>query len=119
MHGTENGPTATLSDAEKVIYATYYYPEANGDMVDLYVNYTWKDGSVTKKLIENKSELNLEYHHDGTDDAKSSDYILYEGSNADAPVKLEVSAVNSGYDGADSFSGMKFGSGKGVCWNNN
>lgn len=120
MHGTENGPVyKPTKDAETIVYATYYYPELNGtsQLVDLYATYTWKDGTVTKAVVSNKSTLNLSFHHDDTDDLQSSDFVLYEGSSDGAPVKVEVSAVVNGFDGA-SFSGMRFGSGKGVCWNN-
>lgn len=122
FHGTENGPSYTPdSNNQTMIYATYYYPESGGTnkLVDLYATFTWKDGSVTKSIISNSSSLNLEFHHDGTADVQSSDFILYEGSKADAPQKIEVSAVVSGFEGATSFTGMRLGAGKGVCWNNN
>ncbi len=124
-HGTENGPGINLSESyESFIYATYYYPEFEGtdELVDLYATYTWKDGSVTKELIRNDSSLNLEFHHkdtvnetDETSDLQSSDFILYKGTKSDAPVKVEVSAVKVGSDDTQ-FSGMRFGSGRGVCW---
>lgn len=124
-HGTENGPKITLNQSyESLVYATYYYPEPNGtdEYVDLYATYTWKDGSVTKKLIANDSSLNLAFHHkdtldnnQGTDDLQSSDFILYKGSKEGAPVKVEVSAVKSGSTDTE-FKGMMFGSGRGVCY---
>ncbi len=121
MHGTEDGPTTTLqSSSETLIYATYYYPEEGGtdDWVDLYATYTWKDGSVTREVISNSAELNLAYRQHG-DDVQSSDFILYQGSKANAPASISVSAVVAGFDSTTAFTGMKLGSGKGVCWNNN
>ncbi len=129
FHGTEYGPEYTLTEeCETIVYATYYYPEESGttELVDLYATYTWKDGSVTKEVIHNDSRLHLDYHHpeignpdNFTDDVQTDDFILYEGSKAEAPQKIEVSAVVAGFDSKTSFSGMRLGSGKGVCWNNN
>ncbi len=119
MHGTENGPSYTFTkDCETIIKATYYYPEQGGtsNYVDLYVTYTWKDGTVTKELIGNKSSLNLAWDHNDTGNCQSSDFVLYEGSSTDAPVKVEVNAVSQGFNSETSFNGMKLGSGRGVLW---
>ena len=121
FHGTENGPTYDAAGNELVIWGTYYYPQATStDLVDLYVTYTWPGGSTTKKTIRNNPSLNMAYDHGGRGNCQSSDFILYEGTNAGAPTKIEAIAVVSGFDNtsATSFSGAKFGAGKGVVWNN-
>lgn len=119
FHGTENGPTYNAT-GERVIWATYYYPEAGDAAVDLYVTYTWPDRTITKRTIRNSSNLNLDYQHDNTNDCRSSDFVLYDGSEEGAPIKVEAIAVVSGFDNTTSttFSGAKFGAGKGVVWNN-
>lgn len=119
FHGTENGPLYTVTkDCERILKATYYYPEDGGtdSLVDLFATYTWPDGTVTKKVIKNDSNLNLTFHHDDTSDVQSSDFVLYEGSTEAAPVKVEVSAVVAGFEDENSFTGMRLGAGKGVCW---
>ena len=119
FHGTENGPSYK-PNGDFVIWGTYYYPtQADGNnLVDLYVTYTWADGSVTRKTIKNEVSLNLAYNHDDTSDCQSSDFILYDGEKENSPVKIEAIAVASGFENADTFSGAKFGAGKGVVWNN-
>ena len=117
FHGTGLGPIYD-STGERVIWATYYYPEAGDNAVDLYVTYTWPDGTITKDTIHNKPALNWDYHHDGTSDCKSSDFVLYDGTEAGAPTKVEAIAVISGFDNTTTFNGAKFGAGKGVVWNN-
>ena len=119
FHGTENGPTYNAT-GERVIWGTYYYPQEVTDsekLVDLYVTYTWKDGSITKKTIPNSALLNMA---PANGNCQSSDYILYDGTNEGAPTKIEAIAVVSGFDNTTSatFSGAKFGAGKGVVWNN-
>ena len=121
FHGTENGPSYTPTNKQNfVIWGTYYYPtpEDGNNLVDLYVTYTWKDGSVTRQTIKNKEALNLAYHHDNTSDCQSSDFILYDGTQQNAPVKIAAIAVASGFENSTTFSGAKFGAGKGVVWNN-
>ena len=115
FHGTENGPTYNAEGKELVIWGTYYYPQATTGDVDLYVTYTWKDGSVTKRTINNVPSLNMAA---ANGNCQSSDFILYEGTNTDAPTKIEAIAVASGFDNTASFGGAKFGAGKGVVWNN-
>ena len=117
MHGTDNGPSYQ-SDAEYIIWGTYYYPQPSTEKVDLYVTYTWADGSVTKKLISNNSSLNMEYDHDLSGNCQSSDFVLYEGTEAGAPAKIEAIAVVQGFDDDSSFSGAKLGAGRGVTWIN-
>ena len=117
FHGTENGPTYDSTE-ELVIWGTYYYPQTTTDLVDMYVTYTWPDGSITRQTIHNKESLNMAYHHDGTDDCQSSDFILYDGTRAGAPTKIEAIAVVKGFEDTTTFSGAKFGAGKGVVWNN-
>ena len=70
------------------------------------------------KTIKNNVSLNLAYNHDNTSDCQSSDFILYDGEKENSPVKIEAIAVASGFENADTFSGAKFGAGKGVVWNN-
>lgn len=120
FHGTDNGPTYYNNAAgERVIWGTYYYPEPVGDsgLVDLYVTYTWPDGSITKKTIRNSAPLNME---PANGNCQSSDFILYDGTNEGAPTKIEAIAVVNGFDNTASttFSGAEFGAGKGVVWNN-
>lgn len=119
FHGTENGPSYTPK-GNFVIWGTYYYPtQADGNkLVDLYVTYTWADGSVTRETIKNNASLNLAYQHNNTNDCQSSDFILYDGERQNAPVKIEAIAVALGFEDAATFSGAKFGAGKGVVWNN-
>ena len=121
FHGTENGPSYTPTSKDNfVIWGTYYYPtRKDGEKpVDLYVTYTWADGSITRKTIKNDASLNLAYHHDNTQNCQSSDFILYDGAKSNAPVKIEAIAVASGFDNKTKFVGAKFGAGKGVVWNN-
>lgn len=113
FHGTENGPSYT-STGDYVIWGTYYYPNASDPAVDLYVTYTWKDNTVTRETIKNKGELTMAA---ANGNAKSSDFILYDGSEANAPEKIEVIALVSGFENKQTFGGAKFGSGKGVVWN--
>lgn len=117
FHGTENGPEYKPENGF-VIWGTYYYPTQTKELVDLYVTYTWKDGSVTRKKIPNNADLNLAYHHDGTDDCQSSDFILYDGEPENAPVRVEAMAVAQDFESTTSFGGAKYGAGKGVAWNN-
>ena len=117
FHGTENGPTYNAT-GEQVIWGTYYYPQEVTDsekLVDLYVTYTWPDGSITKMTIRNSASLNMAAS--GVN-CQSSDFILYDGTNEGAPTKIEAIAVVKGFDNTATFSGAKFGAGKGVVWNN-
>lgn len=120
FHGTDNGPSYDAAGKELVIWGTYYYPQVTTDPVDLYVTYTWSDRSVTKRTIHNDPSLNMDYDQGGSGNCQSSDFILYEGSEAGAPTQIEAIAVVSGFDNTSSnmFSGAKFGSGKGVNWKN-
>lgn len=114
FHGTENGPSYT-STGDYVIWGTYYYPNSSDPAVDLYVTYTWKDNTVTRETVANTAALNMSA---ANGNARSSDYILYDGDEANAPKKIEVIALVSGFENKQTFSGAKFGSGKGVVWNN-
>lgn len=121
FHGTEDGPRYTPK-GNYVIWGTYYYPteEAYKQLVDLYVTYTWADGSVSREIIRNKAALNLGYNYESTGNCASSDFILYDGTRNEAPVKIQTIVVASGFDSANAteFAGAKFGAGKGVSWTN-
>ena len=121
FHGTDNGPEYT-PEGNYVIWGTYYYPtaEAYKQLVDLYVTYTWTDGSISREIIKNKAALNLGYNYKNTGNCASSDFILYDGTRNEAPSKIQAIVVASGFDdtNATEFTGAKFGAGKGVSWTN-
>ncbi|MDO4488082.1 MAG: hypothetical protein Q4B67_03200 [Eubacteriales bacterium] len=128
FHGNANGPLYTPeAEGNKVIYATYYYPEKGEFDVDLFVTLTYADGAVERMLIENDEDLNMDWHHEEdnnkyvegslleTNDCQSSDYIIYDGDASEAPVQVEAIAVKRGSDNSN-FAGTVLGSGNGVLW---
>ena len=140
-HGTQPGSKITFSGINSGInnykvYATYYIPHYSSEPAyGLYATYTWADGStsseiITKAALEDslnsgdRNENEGESHSNVTgvftykpqDSVSVSDYLIYGGTEAGAPVSINVTVLKAAPEG-ETFGGVTFGSGLGVTWN--
>lgn len=129
FHGTQNGTHITFNGQNNYqLFATYYIPDF-GDTAPfgLYVTYTWANGTTTTQIItqtEITGNINTGSDFDGVfrDDGHNNyvsccDYRLYTGpDNNEAPVRINVIVLRDNPLATDAFSGVYFGSGKGVEW---
>ncbi len=125
FHGTQSSTSIDYSEHDYQIFATYCIPD--GGFLPPYglsVIFTWADGSTTLRTItdpcKNPHPMAMElytangvFHYDNHADC--CDYLLYAGTEAEAPVKINVTVLK-GDPTAASFGGVFFGSGAGITW---
>lgn len=115
FHGSDQTRQIELGESGSLLSASYYYlsdqrPDQGKPRVNMYVTYTWQDGSITTKKVAPYGELIIDANQ-GTNPV--DDYILWKsGDTATAPIKVEVIAVLPDSEGC--FGGAVFGSGAGV-----
>lgn len=125
FHGTQYGSRIDFtSDGAYQVYATYYIPSGGAIPGALIVNSVFKDGSTVCKEIRKPKDdpynrgvnySNGVYSYEGK--VSACDYLLYGGSEEDAPVSINVTVLKSSGEEDKSFWGVNFGSGLGVTWN--
>ena len=131
-HGTQPGSKISFtSDGAYQVYATYYIPHYSSEPAyGLYVTYKWRDGTtnceiITKAaLVDSLESRETDEPHDSLtgvftykqiDSVSVSDYLLYGGTKASAPVSINVTVLKEAGN-LTSFGGVTLGSGRGVTW---
>ena len=124
-HGTDHTSEyePTVDGSNYIITASFYYPEVKREeikRVSLFVKITNANGTTESKVIRKPMNENViskkENEIDTPEDPNSyfDDYLIWEGKEEDRPYKVEVIAYLEG--DADTFGGVKLGSGAGVSW---
>ncbi len=116
-HGSQNG--LDLSDSrfnnKYNIIASFYFDGstgATGADYDLICTAVYQDGNISTDIViaASTTQGGVNGEH-----IMVSDYVLWSGVKAEAPVRVSVTAVNhNALTNAESFGGARFGSGMGV-----
>lgn len=118
-HGTDRDYSFDCPD-RNAITATFYYtkdidPATTGVNAILEATYTWKDGTVTRNTITEKVNSESWAGTSEPNKVTADDFILWQGSADNKPVKIEVIALKPD-SAADAFAGALFGGGAGITW---
>lgn len=114
-HGAElqiAQPNFTHNTGKDRIAATFYHTSAKSHTdYDIYANITYSNGTTETVIAEWVSDTT------GAHGLVGSDYEIWAGDMANAPVKVSVIAANKNAAASETvFGGLTFGNGSGVEW---